>query len=120
MRYLNKTFISRLLVLIMVISSIQSAVAIDFNQNMHEENNQEMQLQFSNIHNMEIGSNYLVDHGEENLSHSDCAAQCFVSYVQDPHVILLVTRSSIQQKILIDSSAFSSRYPNLLKRPPRA
>ena len=119
MRYRYKIIYSRLLVLIMVISSFQSAVAIDFSQNMHGEESQVIQMLLSDVNDMGVGSDYQMDHIGENTSHTDCAAQCYVTFLQDTHATLLVTRSKIKQKLVADTSAFSSHFPSLLKRPPK-
>lgn len=118
MRYRYKIICSRLLVLIMVISSFQSAVAIEFGQNIHWGESQTRVMLLSDAHNMGIDSEHLADHSGENTSHVDCSAQCYVTFLNDSHT-LFATRSKFRQKIVVDSSVFSSRYPNLPKRPPR-
>ena len=119
MRNRYKIICSRLLILIIVISSIQSAVAIDFSQNMHDEERSVVQLLLSDAGDAEITIDYLMDHGDENASHTDCTAQCYVSFLYASNVALLATRSKLLQKIAIDSSAFPNRFPNLLIRPPK-
>ena len=114
-----KIILSRLLVLIMLISSFQGAWAIGFSQDMHEEESSVVQLLLSDAADMGVVRDYLMDHDEENASHTNCNAQCYVSFLQDTHATLLFIRSKFRQKIVTDSSAFSSRYPNLLKRPPK-
>ena len=119
MRNRYKIIFSRLLMLVMLTSSFQGALAIDFSQNMHEEESSVVQLLLSEAADMGASNDYLMDHDEENTSHTKCTAQCYVSFLQDTHASLLSTRSKFRQKMVTDSSAFSSRYPNLLKRPPK-
>lgn len=119
MRNRYKIIFSHLLVLVVLTSSFQGALAIDFSQNMHEEESSIVQLLLSGAADIETGNDYLMNHDEENVSHTDCTAQCYVSFLQDTHATLLVTRSKIKQKLVPDTSTFSSHYPNLLIRPPR-
>ena len=119
MRIRYKIFFSRLLVLIMLISSFQGALAIDFSQNMHEQESSPVQLLLADADDMGVGNGHLMGHHQGNVSHNNCDAQCYVSFFYVPDVTPLVTRSRIRQKIATNSSAIPDRFPNLLIRPPK-
>ncbi|MFT5657431.1 MAG: hypothetical protein ACI9KN_000704 [Gammaproteobacteria bacterium] len=114
-----KTIFSQLLVLIMVIGSFQSALAINFSQNMHGEESQVSQMFLSEAHGMQVASDELSDHLEENASHTDCADHCNLTFLQNIHANPQVTRSKIKQLFVAVNSTFSSHYPHLLIRPPK-
>lgn len=119
MRNRYKTIFSRLLVLVMLTSSFQGTLANDFSQSLHEEESSGVQLLLSDMIDMEVGIENLMDHDNENASHIDCTAQCYVSFLYASNVALPARRSKLLQKLVTDSSAFSSRFPNLLIRPPK-
>lgn len=119
MRNKYKIIFSHLLLLMMLISSFQGAWAIDFSQSMHEEENSVVQLLLSEAADMGVGNDHLMDHGKKNASHTNCNTQCYVSYPYAPNVSILTARSKSLQKISTDSSAFPSRFPDLLIRPPK-
>lgn len=119
MRNKYKIIFSRLLALILLISSFQGVLAIDFSQNMHEEESSVVQLLLSDAADMGVVNDHLMNHDEENVSHTNCNVQCYVSFLNASNVTILTTRSKLLQKIAIDNSAFPSRFPNLLIRPPK-
>ena len=119
MRSPYKIISSRILVLVIVISSAQNAVAIDFNQNMHGGETQVMQILLSDIRDIGVGNDYLMDHSLDNTSHINCTAQCYFTFLHDSNSTLMVTRSRFRQKIVVDNSVYSSPYPDLLERPPK-
>lgn len=116
----HKLAFSHLLVLMMVISSFQGASAINFSHNMHGEESAVTLMSPSKVHSMQVASVGLMDHLEENVSHTDCADRCNFTFLRNNHAItLLFTRSKIKQKVVAFNSNFSSHYPNQLIRPPK-
>lgn len=108
------------MVLMMVISSFQGALAINFSQNMHGEENAIILMSSSEAHGMQVASDGLMDHLEENASHTDCADHCNFTFLRNIHATSpLVKRSKIKQKAVAINSNFSSHYPHLLRRPPK-
>ena len=121
MNPLFKVLFSRILILMIAISSAQGAVATsDFNQNMHGEEHQ--MIQISSL--VETGAfvdnvNRPAGQDQGKQVHSQCEMQCYMPALRVPQEAFLFVRSLSQQKIYSDSRSFTSHLSGLPKRPPK-
>ena len=121
MRYRFKKIYSWLLILIMAISAVQSATAIDFSQNRQSEECQMMQMSLPNANGMKAGGNCPMEQGENKCIDAECiTTPGEFSSPHAPHATLFAQVHQSQQKIMSGCDPILSHYPDLLKRPPRA
>jgi len=119
MIYFSRQFISRLLILIMTISPVQITMAIDLDQHNQAMNCQISQAQLPNTRVSIPGEDCTSDYGEHCVNLSVCGAQFNFSSLYSPNAFLLIPRAVTHTKFIPDNDAISTRYPELVKRPPK-
>ena len=120
MCYQFKKIYSWLLIMIIAISAVQSATAIDFSQNQKNEECQMMQMSLSDANGMKAAGNCPMEQGENKCIEVECITPAGeFSSTHAPHATLFA-RVQSQQKTMYRCDAILSHYPDLLIRPPRA
>ena len=120
MRYQFKKIYSWVLVLIMAISTIQSAIAIDFGQESQGKECQVTHISLSDANGMEAVGNCPAQEDEDKHADAECTMPCNFSSLLAPLITTLATRVEFRQKILTGSDPVLSHHSDLLKRPPKA
>ena len=119
MRYQIKKICSRTLILIMTMS-VQSAIAMDFDQNKQGKECQVVQISLSDANGMEAAGNCPAQPDEGNHADAECTMPCNFSSLQAPLIITLAARVEFRQNIFTGSDPILSHHSDLLKRPPKA
>jgi hypothetical protein len=119
MNLLTRQFFSRLLILIMTISPVQMTMAIDLDQHNQAVNCQVSQAQLPDTTISNTSGGCTSEYGEHCVDLSVCGAQFNFSSLYSSKSFLLITRAVTHTKFTADNDAVSSRYPELLKRPPK-
>jgi hypothetical protein len=116
MRYSHRLFISRLMILIMSLGSIQIAFAGSLDAEHSAKHCQFLSVQASESSALNSGEhdiNYCQNHAV-CVSHSNCAS-FLTSNLFELSAPVLMLAEDLASKV-----ALSTRYPSLLKRPPKS
>ena len=117
MPYSRRLFISRLMILIMSIGSIQIAFAGNVDQEHSAKHCQFLSVQASEPSSLNSSEhdtmNYCQDH-TVCLSHSNCAPFLTSDLFELSAPVLMLTED------LASKAGLLTRYPRLLKRPPKS
>jgi hypothetical protein len=119
MNLFTRQFFSRLLILIMTISPVQITMAIDLDQHSRAMNCQISQAQLSGTDVNNLSRDCTSDYSGHCVDLSVCVAQYNFTSWYSSNSFLLFTRMATHTKYMPDSDAFSTHYPELLKRPPK-
>jgi hypothetical protein len=118
MNLFTRQFFSRLLILIMTISPVQITMAVDLDQHNQAMNCQVSQAQLSSTGVNSLSGDCTSNHSGHCVDLSVCGAQYnFTSYSSNS--FLLISRAATHTKYMPDDDLVSTRYPELLKRPPK-
>ena len=119
MRYQIKKICSWALILIMSLSTFQSAIAIDFVPNKQGSDCSITQKSVADANALKSDGNCPTEHSESTCIDILCISPFNFSSLQPPHAKLLSARIEFLQKSLTGCDAILSHYPDLLKRPPK-
>ena len=114
-----RQFFSRLLILVMAIGPVQITMAIDLDQHNQAMNCQMSQAQQVGITVNNTDENCTSDYSGHCVDLSVCVVQYNFSSFYSANSFLLMSRAVTHTKFIPDNDAVSSRYPELLKRPPK-
>ena len=117
MPYSRRLFISRLMILIMSIGSIQIAFAGNVDPEHSAKHCQFLSLQASESSTLSSSENDIINYCQDHtvcVSHSNCAP-FLTSNLFELSAPMLVLAEDLVSKV-----ALSTRYPRLLKRPPKS
>lgn len=117
MPYSRRLFISRLMILIMSIGSIQIAFAGNVDPEHSAKHCQFLSLQASESSTLNSSEHDTVNYCQDHtvcVSHSNCAP-FLTSILFELSAPVLVLAEDLASKV-----ALSTRYPRLLKRPPKS
>lgn len=121
MRYRFKKAFSRLLVLVVAFSAVQSTEAININSKMQENQLQQIELSLTSVEGVKVSDKCLIEHDDDNCVEVDCCETlCNSPSLQFPCSALLNLTPNSPQLLLISTEPIFSYHPDLLKRPPKA
>ncbi len=123
MAFIFKQFKFGLLVLVLVASSVQSVIAFDFDQYEHAMliNCQSVPMQSDDVVDQQ-GTESCQSHQESvcvNGTHLGCVAPFSSSIFQKSYTLSASAITASRQKFGIDIEALTTRYPDLIIRPPK-
>ena len=120
MRYWFKQFLSRILVLLIIISPMQVSSAADFD---HDDHSQSCSVEISHEqhpHDTSSKDDCSKQHSEHCSDHPECVAQHSQSPLHTSSTGLLVSPAISQLKFIPSHDSILTVYSSPLKRPPKS
>ncbi len=103
----------------MAIAPIQITMAIDFDQSEQATTCQNSPSRIPETGGKKTGGECAPEYSVNCVDFSVCGVQTSLSSFYSLNSFLLVARTETHQKIIADSGAVSTQYPEILRRPPK-